>query len=422
MSFLTGLACIRCGAAFPPEPRMDGCPRCRPETPSNLTPTYDYDGIRRAFRPEALRDRPATMWRYREFLPPDEGEVSSLAEGMTPLIPAPRLGSRMGVPRLFLKDESRNPTWSFKDRLAVTALAMGRRFGARVVGVSSSGNAGAAAAAYAARAGLPCVIFTFQGAAGALVTQMRAYGAMVVATAAKADRWTLLRACIDRLGWYPTSPFFGPPIGSNPYGVDGYKTMAFEVCEQLGWRPPDWCVLPVAYGDALFGMWKGFKEFADLGLVEGRPRLAAAEIYGSLERGLQSDSDVPPEMPAGTPTIASSIGTARSTYQALHALRRARGLARAVEDADLLHLQKLLAQDEGVYAEPSSVAALAAVWRLHGEGVIGEQDTVVAVITATGLKDPEPTAREAGEIPVVPADLAALRDVLQHRYGFRLAI
>ncbi len=420
MSFLTGLACIRCGVAFPVEPRFDGCPRCRAEAPSNLTPTYDYEGIRRAFRAEALRDRPATMWRYREFLPPDEAEVASLSEGMTPLVPAPRLGSRMGVPRLHLKDESRNPTWSFKDRLAVTAIAMGRRFGARMVGASSSGNAGAAAAAYAARAGLPCVIFTFQGAAGAMLTQMRAYGALVVATVRKVDRWTLLQACIDKLAWYPTTPFFGPPIGSNPYGVDGNKTMAFEVCEQLGWRAPDWCALPVAYGDALFGMWKGFREFADLGVVPNRPRMVAAEIYGSLERGLMTASDVPPEMPATAPTIALSIGTGRSTYQALHALRQGRGMARTVEDADLLHLQRLLAQDEGLYAEPSSVAPLAAIWRLRTQGVIGQDDLVVAVMTATGLKDPEPTARQAGEIPIITADLGSLRDVLKRTYGFEL--
>ena len=420
MSFLTGLACIRCGVTFPPEPRFDGCPRCRVQAPSNLTPTYDYDAIRRAFRLEALRDRPATMWRYREFLAPDEAEVVSLSEGMTPLIHAPRLGSRLGVSRLYIKDESRNPTWSFKDRLASAALAMGRRFGARLVGVSSSGNAGAAAAAYAARAGLPCVIFTFQGAAGAMMTQMRAYGAMVVATVEKADRWKLLHACIAKLGWYPTSPFFGPPIGSNPYGVDGYKTIAFEVCEQLAWRAPDWCVLPVAYGDALFGAWKGFREFADLGLVPNRPRMVAAEIYGSLQRALMGSSDVPPEMPTTPPTIALSIGTARSTYQALHALRQGQGLARTLEDADLLHLQKLLAQDEGLYAEPSSVAALAAIWRLRSEGIIGEQDTVMAVMTAAGLKDPEPTAREAGEIPVITPDLAVLRDALKRVYGFDL--
>lgn len=422
MTFLTGLACIRCGAAHPPEPRFDGCPRCRDQAPANLTPTYDYDGIRRAFRAEALRDRPLTMWRYHEFLPPEPGEALSLSEGMTPLLPAPRLGARLGVPRLHLKDESRNPTWSFKDRLAATAVSMARRFGARVVGVSSSGNAGAAAAAYAARAGLPCVIFTFQGAAGTMMTQMRAYGAMVVATVAKADRWTLLQACIAKLGWYPTSPFFGPPIGSNPYGVDGYKTMAFELCEQLGWRAPDWCALPVAYGDALFGVWKGFSEFADLGLVPNRPRLVAAEIYGSLERGLLGATDVLPEMPAPTPTIALSIGTARSTYQALHALRQARGVARTVEDSDLLHLQRLLARDEGVYAEPSSVAPLAAIWRLRGEGVLGEGDLVVAVMTASGLKDPEPTAREAGEMPVVPPDLAILRDALKRSYGFDLGL
>ena len=422
MSFLTGLACIRCGATFPAAPRFDGCPHCRGEAPSNLTPTYDYEGIRRAFRVDALRDRPGTMWRYREFLPPDEAEAVTLSEGMTPLLPAPRLGARMGVPRLHIKDESRNPTWSFKDRLAATAIAMGRRFGARVVGVSSSGNAGAAAAAYAARAGLPCVVFTFQGAAGAMLTQMRAYGALVVATLQKADRWTLLQACIDKLAWYPTSPFFGPPIGSNPYGVDGYKTMAFELCEQLGWRAPDWCALPVAYGDALFGMWKGFREFADLNLVPNRPRMVAAEIYGSLQRALMAASDVPPEMPATPPTIALSIGAARSTYQALHALRQGGGVARTVEDTDLLHLQGLLARDEGLYAEPSAVAPLAAIWRLRNEGIIGREDLVVAVMTATGLKDPEPTAREAGEIPVVPADLMALRDALKRAYAFELSL
>ena len=422
MSFLTGLACIRCGAAFPAEPRYDGCPRCRAEAPSNLTPTYDYGAIRGAFRAEALRDRPHTMWRYHEFLPPDAGEVVTLAEGMTPLIHAPRLGSRLGVPRLYLKDESRNPTWSFKDRLASAAISMGGRFGARTVGVSSSGNAGAAAAAYAARAGLPCVIFTFQGAAGSMLTQMRAYGAFVVATAQKADRWKLLQACIDKLGWYPTSPFFGPPIGSNPYGVEGYKTIAFEVCEQLGWRAPDWCVFPVAYGDALFGAWKGFREFADLGLVPNRPRLVAAEIYGSLQRALLGSGDVPPEMPASPPTIALSIGTTRSTYQALHALRQANGLARTLEDADLLHLQMLLGRDEGIYAEPSSVAALAAIWRLRAEGILDEHETAVAVITASGLKDPEPTAREAGEIPLVAPDLAVLRDALKRAYGFELAM
>jgi threonine synthase len=422
MSFLTGLACIRCGAPFLPEPRFDGCPRCRAEAPANLTPTYDYDGIRRAFRVEALRDRPRTMWRYHEFLPPDADEIVTLDEGMTPLIPAPRLGSRLGVPRLFLKDESRNPTWSFKDRLASAALSMGPRFGARTVGVSSSGNAGAAGAAYAARAGLPCVILTFQGAPGSMMTQMRAYGAFVVATAQKADRWKLLRACIDRLGWYPTSPFFGPPIGSNPYGVDGYKTIAFEVCEQLGWRAPDWCAFPVAYGDALFGAWKGFREFADLGLVPNRPRLVAAEIYGSLQRALLGSGDVPPEMPTSPPSIALSIGTARSTYQALHALRHSQGVARTLEDADLLHLQKLLGRDEGIYAEPSSMAALAAIWRLRAEGILAEHETVVAVLTASGLKDPEPTAREAGEIPLVSPDLAVLRDALKRAYGFDLEL
>ena len=125
-----------------------------------------------------------------------------------------------------------------------------RCFGARVIASSSSGNAGAAAAAYAARAGLPCVVFTFVGTAGPMVLQMQAYGALVVAVENKAHRWTLLEAGVRRFGWFPTSPFFGPVVGSNPYGIEGYKSLAYEIAEQLDWHVPDWIVLPVCYGDA----------------------------------------------------------------------------------------------------------------------------------------------------------------------------
>lgn len=419
MSFLTGLKCIRCGAPFPVEPRFDGCPHCRAEAPSNLTPVYDYAAIRRAFRKEALRDRPASLWRYREFLPADPSEASSLGEGMTPLVPCPKLGAEIGVPRLYLKDESRNPTGSFKDRLAVVALALAGRFGKKTVGVSSTGNAGAAAAAYSARMGLPCVVLTVKGAASAMVTQIRAYGALAVATAKKEDRWTLLQAAIERFGWYPTSPFFGPPIGSNCYGVEGYKTIAFEVCEQLGWRAPDWCVLPVAYGDALFGTWKGFDEFAGMGFIASRPRMAAAETAGSLEAALREGVDTIPARTPPSPSFSGSIDVAQSTYQALFALRASGGLASLVANEEIMELQEALAFREGMYAEPSALAALAAVRRLRAKGEIREEDVVVGVMTATGLKDPAATASRQEEVPVVPADLEALLDALRASYGYR---
>ena len=419
MSHLTGLACIRCRAASGVEPRFDGCPACRRTAPANLTPQYDFGAIAREFSVESLRHRPADLWRYRELLPVDPADAATLGEGMTPLLHCERYGRRIGLARLFLKDESRNPSGSFKDRLAVTALAMTRRFRAKAVGVSSTGNAGAAAACYAARMGLPCIVLTVRGASSALMAQIRAYGAMVVAAETKAQRWKLLQTAVAEWGWYPTSPYFGPPVGSNPYGVDGYKTLAYEVCEQMDWDPPDWCVLPVAYGDALFGMYKGFDELARLGWIRKRPRMAAAEMAGSLTAALASGRDVLPEIPAPTPCVAGSISVDRSTYQALHALRGSRGTARVVENGALPGLQRDLAADEGIYAEPSSLAALAAVGRLCEEGEIGSDDTVVAVNTATGLKDPAATAAHAPETPTVGGDVHEFLGTLKDVYGYR---
>ena len=420
MSHLTGLVCIRCRASFGIEPRFDGCPECRREAPANLTPRYDLDAAARELSVESLRERPTGMRRYRELLPPDLQDAATLGEGETPLLHCERYGRRLGLGRLYLKDESRNPSGSFKDRLAFTAMAMAKRFGARAVGVSSTGNAGAAAAAYAARAGLPCIVLTVQGAASAIVTQMQAYGAMVVATRTKADRWKLLQTGVAEWGWYPTSPYFGPPVGSNPYGVDGYKTLAYEVCEQMDWETPDWCVLPVAYGDALFGMWKGFEELAVLGLIAGKPRMVAAEMAGCLGAALASGEDAIPEIPAPTPYVAGSISVNQSTYQALHALRASNGTAVLARNDELLDLQRELAADEGLYAEPSSLAALAAVRRLCEEKRIGPRDTVVVVNTASGLKDTGATASAAPEIPTVDGDTARFLKTLRAAYGYRV--
>ncbi len=418
MSFLSGLECIRCGAEYPIEPRFDGCPKCAAEAPSNLTPTYDDAGIRSALQKEILAGRPFNMWRYRECLPPDMEDVASLEEGGTPLVHCPALGARLGVPNLYLKDESRNPTGSFKDRLAVVALAMAARFGVETVGVSSTGNAGAAAAAYSAKQGLPCVVLTVGGAASAMVTQIRSYGAMTVATERKEDRWTLLQAAIRELGWYPTSPFFGPPIGSNCYGVDGYKTIAYEICEQRDWRAPDFCVFPVAYGDAMYGIWKGFDEWAEMGWIESSPRMVAAETAGSLEAALREGLDAIPLRSTPSPSVAGSINVTQSTYQALHALRASNGLASTAPNESLIELQSELAAREGIYAEPSSLAALSAVRNLRESGEMRESDVVVAVLTATGLKDPAATESRLEEIPVVPGDLEALLHALGEKYGY----
>ncbi|HEX9556634.1 MAG TPA: pyridoxal-phosphate dependent enzyme, partial [Reyranella sp.] len=315
MPIPSALVCVRCGARYPIDHFANDCQACRAaRAPANLTVAYDSIPGEGRTRDEAAR-RPASMWRWEAFLPASADDAVSLGEGNTPLLAAPALG----LGDLWIKDESRNPTWSFKDRLASSALTMARHFGAKVIASSSSGNAGAAAAAYAAKAGLPCVVFTFVGAAPPLVAQMRAYGAMVVTVEDKADRWRLQSAGVRQLGWYPTSPFFGPVVGSNPYGMEGYKTIAFEIAEAFDWQVPDWCVLPVCYGDALFGVWKGFAELLALGWIDRIPRLAAAEVSGSLEAALASGAAMPPVRLRNQPTIAPSIGADQGTIQALDA-------------------------------------------------------------------------------------------------------
>lgn len=406
----TSLSCIRCGRSYPLESFDRACGVCeRDGVAANLGVVYDE-----SISPDrdALPAAPRTLWRFADTLPLEAGEAVSLGEGMTPLLPiaSPRCET------LFVKDETRNPTWSFKDRLASVAVSWAVSAGARVIATSSSGNAGAAAASYAARAGLPCVVLTFKGAAGPMVEQIRAAGAMVLECAEKEDRWHILSRAVEKFGWFPTSPFFGPTAGSNPIGIEGYKTLAYEIAEGLDWRVPDWCVLPVCYGDALFGLWKGFDEMRRWGWTGGIPRLVAAEVSGSLSSALSTDDPMPPAVDRDAGSVATSIDIPRSTAQALIALRRTDGIAVALDDAAILGARETLARGAGLFVEASSAAAFAAIERLGAAGTIRRGDTVVAIATASGLKDVG--AAPSAPVPSVNADLDDLRRALGEHYGF----
>jgi threonine synthase len=344
------------------------------------------------------------LWRYGDLLPVSEHEAVSLSEGGTPLHALHRVGRVMGV-QLWGKDESRNPTWSFKDRLACIAVSMAKKLGAKAIVSSSTGNAGASAAAYAAKAGLPCFIFTTKGAVGPLITQMRAYGASVVAVENKADRWALMQHAVRKFGAFPTSPFFGPVVGSNPYGIEGYKTLAYEVVEQMGWQVPDCCVLPVCYGDALIGMWRGFADMEGLGWIKRKPRMMAAEIYGSLGRALHQGGDTLPDMPMTHDTVAKSTSATRSTYQALSVIRDSGGAAVTVDNEAIMTWQRELAKEEGLWVEPASAGAIAALRALRKAGRIATGEKVAVLLTASGLKDPDATASTLEETLMVSGDI-----------------
>jgi threonine synthase len=419
MEKVVGLQCVRCGETYPAGDLFAGCPRCVPDARVNLVPVYDEERLSDELNPETLSRQPATMWRYEPVLPPGKQNVVSLGEGMTPLIACDRLGERIGIPNLYVKDESQNPTASWKDRLVSVAVSMARKRNAPGLICSSTGNVGLACAAYSAHAGLPCIVLTPTNSPPAMRFLMRMYGAMVVATPEKQDRWTVMQACVEQFDWYPVSNYLQPFVGSNPYGVDGNKTLGLEICEQLGWQAPDVIAAPTAYGEGLWGAWLGSVVAYRLGLTESLPRMVAAEVFGPLGNALKHDLPYVEEITSGE-TVAYSVGTGIASYQALHALRQSRGTARNGSDQAILDMQHLLAETEGILGEAASMLPLVVLRQLREEDWLEEYDIVVAIITSSGVKDPALTNSFGDDVPVIQPDLDGLSKALHTTYGFSM--
>jgi threonine synthase len=414
-----GLECLRCGTRFDDQRLFTGCPRCAREgVPVNVTVALDLAPLR-AITPVGIPASPRSMWRFRDLLPPLTAAPVSLGEGATPLVHLERLGRRLGLSRLFAKDESQNPTWSYKDRLCSMAVTHAVSTGARVITISSTGNHGASTAAYAARAGLPCVVFTLASVPDTMKTLMQAYGAAVIACASSEARWHLMREGIERFGWYPTSGYIAPPVGSNPFGIEGYKTLACEIAEDLGWTAPATVTVPSAYSDGLFGVWKGMRELHQLGLIATLPRMIAAEPFGPLAHALERKIDVP-EIVAGGDSVAFSIASRYGTVQGLIALTSSRGAGVRITDEGVFEAQRALAREEGMFAEPSSAASLAAVMQLASRRELEPDAPHVVVITSSGLKDPGASRTWLPAVPEARGDFAAVVKTLEDSYGLRL--
>jgi threonine synthase len=417
MAAPSGLTCPRCGTGYPAEDIVTGCTRCRSEGFAvNVHPTYAASAFRAVQDARGFDPEERGVWRYHELLPASLAHAIWLGEGETPLVHAGGLGSLIGLDNLYLKNETRNPTGSYKDRMAAVIVARAREVGAKVVTIASSGNAGAALAAYATVAGLECVVFTSATAPLAMKAQIRALGAKLIALAKPAERWTVMQAAVEKYGWYTASNYLPDPLGSNPYGVEGYKTLAYEIWEQMGRDAPDVMALPVCYGDGLTGTACGFADLEELGFIRRRPRLVAGEVWGPLSRAQAEKLEAPVPMEAGQ-TVAISIGGGRSTYQALHALQETDGRAVTVTDDELLSWQAELGRREGIYAEASSLASVAALAKLRKDDRLNVSAVAVALITATGLKDPG-VGGAADDVPVIEPNVEALERALRDTYQF----
>jgi threonine synthase len=341
----------------------------------------------RVWRRDSLKDRKPNMWRYREMLPLFPGEEPvTLGEGFTPLVHARSLGQSLGLERLYIKDESLNPTNSFKARGQSAAITRAKYLGAATVALPTAGNAGNAAAAYAAAAGLGCEVFIPKDAKRPFVDECRLYGAnvtLVDGLITDAGRIAAERAAA--LGWYDVSTL------KEPYRIEGKKTMAYELAEQMDWAWPDWIVYPTGGGTGLVGMWKAFDELERLGWVAPlkRPRMVSvqaencAPIVRAFERGTERA-----EAWEGATTIADGLRVPRAIgdFLILRAIRESQGAAVRVSDSSMVDAMRQIGRREGVSAAPEGGAALVAIERLVADGSIKSGDSVILFNTGGALK------------------------------------
>lgn len=405
--YLGELQCPRCGTPVAETEAYWGCKQCTDRGLGvNLAAGYDLTGLAEV----PVDAAQPGLFRYRELLPlRADTPAVSLGEGSTPLLHLQRYGAAHGLSRLLLKDESRNPTWSYKDRLAAVAVTKAREFGATRIVVSSSGNHGAAAAAYAAAAGIECVVLTIASVPDTMKVLMQSYSAHVYALTRPDDRWTLMRTLVAEHGWMPISGFLRPPVGSNPFGIDGYKTISYELAADLG-DAPDVVAVPTAYGDGLVGIHRGFVELHEIGVTTKVPRMVAVDPLGAYAAAHRAGAIT--EVP-DVDSVAFSIAVPTGTQQALDAVAASGGTALAGgDDEEILRRQRELARAEGLFLEPSSVVPLTALDDLVAAGVAGPDDAVVLIGTSSGLKDVGAAAGRLPAVPVIEPDIRSLEKYL----------
>jgi threonine synthase len=382
MNFLTHLECTRCGKRYDAGIVQSVCA----DDGKPLYACYDLETVAKAVTPETIGKRVPSLWRYREFLPVrDEENIISLGEGFTPLVRAKRLGSRLGVKNLWVKDESQMPTGSFKARGLCMAVSRARELGIKRVAMSSAGNAGGALAAYAARAGMEAYVFMPRDVPRANQVEVDVAGAHgFLVEGLITDCGARVREGARAMNWFDMSTF------KEPYRVEGKKTMGYEVAEQFGWELPDVIIYPTGGGTGLVGMWKAFEELERIGWVKGRrPRMVCVQAEGCapIVRALEEGKDQSVAWKdAATVAAGIRVPAAIADFIMLRVLRESGGTAVAVSDSELLEGVRLLARTEGVFACPEGGATVAAVRRLVEGGWIGEHERVVLFNTGTGFK------------------------------------
>lgn len=436
--YVRSLTCLRCGAVYPAATAPDYVCNCRPNMGSDLGTldvTYDYDAIRQAMTPtQLLADPDRSMGRYWPLLPiADRRLLPPLAVGNTPLVQRERLGAALGLHRLFVKDDGRNPSSSLKDRASAIAVARTRQLGIPVVATASTGNAAAALASQCAAVGQPNVIFVPKTAPQAKIAQLLVYGSRVLAIDGSYDRaFDLCIEACHTFGWYNRN------TGYNPYMTEGKKTVALEMAEQLAsgnwqvaggglivtadatapyFQAPDAVFVSVGDGCIIGGVHKGFKDLLALGWIDKMPRIYGVQSTQSaaLVDAWRRDLAVPEPVAATTRADSISVNAPRDPIKALNAVRESNGAFLAVSDEAILQAILPLARLGAIFAEPAGATAYAGLAVAVQQKLVHPDETIVMLNTGSGLKDVPAAMSVTGGVTVIPPTLdavfAATKDV-----------
>ncbi len=382
MNYVTHLECAACLARYTAGRLYNLCEQCG----KPLLVRYDLESVRRVLPRSELRVRRSDIWRYRELLPlSDDANIVSLGEGWTPTLHARRLGEKLGMTDLYIKDESLNPTQSFKARGMSTAVSMATELGVKKIAASSAGNAGAALAAYAARAGIEAFVFMPRDTPRANIVECEQLGAHVTLVEGLiTDAGAEVAMRKEAEGWYDVSTL------KEPYRVEGKKTLGYELAEFFDWTLPDAIVYPTGGGTGLIGMWKAFDEMQQMGWIgEARPRMVTVQSEGCapIVRAFESGETFA-EMFPNAATVASGLRVPKAIgdFLILDAIRDSGGTALAVSDAALLDAVKEIGAAEGLFVAPEGGACLPALRKLIELGDVDRDERVVLFNTGAGIK------------------------------------
>ncbi len=405
--FVDSLRCRECSRTYPVE-ALHVCEFCF----GPLEVAYDYERIAASVSREKIAAGPTTIWRYADLLPASAENPVNLGAGFTPLVRADRLAAELGLGELWIKNDTVNPTGSFKDRVVSVALTKARELGFKVAACASTGNLANSVAAHAARAGMESIVFIPHDLEQAKVITTAVYGGTLVAVEGSYD--DVNRLCAELTSEHPSWAFVN--VNVRTYYAEGSKTLAFEVAEQLGWQTPDHVVVPIASGSQLTKIHKGFAELHQVGLLDGAEaphvRVSGAQATGCspVATAFAEDTDViRPQRPK---TIAKSlaIGNPADGFYALDVVRKTGGAIGSVTDDEIVEGIRLLARTEGIFAETAGGVTIATLAQLAASGVIRKDERVVAYVTGNGLKTIDAVAPHVGPTATIAPTLDAFND------------